>query len=65
MQEGIEGKLIYRYEKSIPGVVGRILEEMGFAEWDPAIHTCIRYIYIYIYIYIYVPNTCVPQWGRQ
>jgi hypothetical protein len=31
--------LIYRYEKSIPAVVGRILEEMGFAEWDPAIHS--------------------------
>lgn len=31
-------KLIYKIEKSIPAVVQKILEEMGFIEWDPAVH---------------------------
>lgn len=31
-------KLIYKIEKSIPGVVQRILEEMGFIEWDEKEH---------------------------
>lgn len=31
-------KLIYKYEKSIPAVVQRILEEMGFIEWDEKEH---------------------------
>lgn len=32
------GKLIYKIEKSIPAVVQRILEEMGFIEWDEKEH---------------------------
>jgi tubulin polyglutamylase TTLL2 len=31
-------KLIYKIEKSIPAVVQKILEEMGFIEWDATIH---------------------------
>lgn len=33
-----QNKLIYKIEKSIPGVVQRILEEMGFIEWDENEH---------------------------
>lgn len=33
-----QGKLIYKVEKSIPAVVQRILEEMGFIEWDEKEH---------------------------
>ena len=33
-----QGKLIYKIEKSIPAVVQRILEEMGFIEWDEKEH---------------------------
>lgn len=32
------GKLIYKIEKSIPAVVQRVLEEMGFIEWDEKEH---------------------------
>jgi hypothetical protein len=31
-------KLIYKIEKSLPAVVQRILEEMGFIEWDEKEH---------------------------
>jgi len=33
-----QGKFVYKIEKSIPAVVQKILEEMGFAEWDENIH---------------------------
>jgi hypothetical protein len=31
-------QLIYRIEKAIPGVVQKVLEELGFVEWDAAVH---------------------------
>ena len=36
--EEYEGRLIYKYEKSIPAVVQKVLEEMGFVEWDEKEH---------------------------
>ena len=31
-------QLVYRIEKSIPAVVQKVLEEVGFVEWDAAVH---------------------------
>ena len=33
-----QNKLVYRYEKSIPQVVQKVLEQMGFIEWDEDEH---------------------------
>ena len=33
-----QGKLIYRYEKTIPPIIEEILQEMGFTEWDLKTH---------------------------
>ena len=36
--EKYRNQLIYKIEKSIPQVVQKVLEEVGFIEWDPEVH---------------------------